>query len=44
MANAPKYLWGETLLASAYLYNRTPYSALAFKTPYKVFYKEKPYI
>jgi transposase InsO family protein len=44
MANAPKYLWGEALLASVYLYNRTPHSALAFKTPYEVFHKEKPYI
>jgi transposase InsO family protein len=24
MANAPKYLWGEALLASTYLYNRNP--------------------
>jgi transposase InsO family protein len=44
MVNTPRYLWGEALLASVYLYNRTPYSSLGYKTPYKIFYKEKPYI
>jgi len=35
-SNAPKYLWGEALQAIVYIYNRTPYSALGFKTPYEV--------
>jgi hypothetical protein len=35
MVNTPRYLWGEALLASVYLYNRTPYSSLGYKTPIK---------
>ena len=40
-SNAPKYLWGEALLAIVYIYNRTPHSALGFKTPYELAYKIK---
>lgn len=38
----PKYLWGEALESMAYIYNRTPHSALGFKTPYELKYKSKP--
>ena len=43
-SNVLKYLWGEALLAIVYIYNRTPYSALRFKTPYKQKNKTKPNI
>ena len=43
-SNAPKYLWGEAILATVYIYNRTPHSTLNFKTPYEIKYNEKPNI
>jgi len=36
-----QYLWGEALLSAVYLYNRTSYRSLEFKTPYEI-YKGKP--
>jgi hypothetical protein len=41
-ANLPSYLWGEALTASVYIYNRTPHSAIEFKTPYEMKFKNKP--
>jgi hypothetical protein len=41
-SKAPNYLWGEALLAATYLYNRTPHSALGFRTPYELYYNIKP--
>ena len=41
-ANLPRYLWGEALLASVYIYNRTPHSSLQFKTPFEVKNNQKP--
>lgn len=38
----PKNLWGEALEAMAYIYNRTPHSALGFKTPYELKHRSKP--
>ena len=43
-SNAPKYLQGEAILAIIYIYNRTPYNALNFKTLYEIKYNEKPNI
>ena len=37
-------MWGEALLASVYLYNRTPHSSINYKTPYELKNKEKPNI
>lgn len=34
----PNYLWGEALLAAAYLYNRTPHKSLGYKTPFEIYY------
>ena len=39
-----KYLSGKVLLAAVYIYNRTPYTALKFKSPFEIYYKNKPYI
>src|SRR3954465_9962850 len=41
-ANLPRYLWGEAAEAAVYLYNRTPHSALEFKTPFELKYQTKP--
>lgn len=38
---ASKY-WGEALIASVYLYNRTPHSAIDYKTPFEARYNKKP--
>ena len=38
----PKYLWRETLLTAAFLYNKTPHSALNFKTPFEAKTNKKP--
>jgi hypothetical protein len=43
-ANLPQYLWGEAILTAVYLYNRTPHSAISYKTPYEIMYKRKPNI
>ena len=34
-ASLPNYFWGEVLLASVFLYNRTPHTALKGVTPYE---------
>ena len=34
-AGLPNYFWGEVLLASVFLYNRTPHTALKGVTPYE---------
>ena len=41
-ANLPLYLWGEALLAVVYIYNRTPHSAISYKTPYEMKNNTKP--
>jgi hypothetical protein len=41
-SNTTKELWPEALLASTYIYNRTPHSALGYKTPYEERYNTKP--
>ena len=43
-SNAPMYLQGKAVLAIVYIYNRTPYSSLGFKTLYEVTYNIKPNI
>lgn len=43
-ANMPKRFWGDAILASAYLINRTPTPLLQGKTPYeKLFHKAPNY-
>ena len=37
-----KYLWGEAVSIVVYLYNRTLYSQLQFKTPYEALHNTKP--
>ena len=39
--NLPKYLWGEAVSTAVYLYNRTLYSQISFKTPYFALYNIK---
>lgn len=41
-AGLPRKFWGEALLSSVYLYNRTPNSSLNFVTPYMAKYNKKP--
>lgn len=41
-ANIPTYWWGEALEAAVYLYNRTPHSAIGFKTPFEAKTGQKP--
>ena len=41
-AKAPTILWGESLLTSNYLHNRTPLQSLDGKTPYELVYHIKP--
>ena len=43
-AKLSKLFWAEALIAAVYLYNRTPHSALNYKTPYEVRYNKKPKI
>jgi len=43
-ANLPRYLWGEAILATTFLYNQTPHLALGFKTPFKSKNNRKPVI
>lgn len=43
-SKSPRFLWGEAIEASTYLYNRTPHSSLDFKTPYESRFGEKPNI
>ena len=43
-ANLPRYFWGEALLAAAFLYNRTPHSALEGITPFEAKNSRKPVI
>ena len=38
----PKYLWGEAVLTTTYLINRTPNKVLNFETPFDVFHKIYP--
>lgn len=41
-AEMPKSLWGEAILTAVYLTNRSPTSAIEHKTPYELWYGEKP--
>ena len=41
-AGLPNYFWGEALLASVFLYNRTPHTALKGVTPYEKKTSVKP--
>ena len=41
-AKLPKMYWGEAVLAAQYLYNRTPHSAIGYKTPYELKTGTKP--
>lgn len=41
-SNAPIYLWGEAIMASVYLYNRTPHKSIQYMTPYELYYNRKP--
>lgn len=41
-SNLPKFLWGEALLATVYIYNRTPNSSIDYKTPYELKTGTKP--
>jgi hypothetical protein len=41
-SNLPKKYWGEAATAANYIYNRTPHSAIEFKTPYEAKYGTKP--
>jgi hypothetical protein len=43
-ANLAKKYWGEALIASVYLYNRTPHKGIDYKTPYELRYGDKPNI
>lgn len=38
----PAYLWGETVEAVCWIYNRSPHAALDLLTPYEVFYGKPP--
>jgi hypothetical protein len=40
----PKWTWGEALLCSTYLYNRTPHSTIKWQTPFQQFYGRIPSI
>jgi hypothetical protein len=40
-SNLAKKYWGEAITASVYLYNRTPHSAIDYKTPYELKYGKK---
>ena len=44
MVKLSLYLWGEVLLAVTYLYNIIPYKFIGFKSLYKLYYNEEPYI
>ena len=41
-ANLTLEFWGECVLATTYLINRTPSSILGGKTPYEILFKIKP--
>ena len=41
-SNLAKKYWGEAITAAVYLYNRTPHSAIDYKTPYELKYGKKP--
>lgn len=42
-SNLPRYLWGEALYAAAYVYNRTPHSALeGYISPYQARFRLAP--
>ena len=41
-AKLAKQFWAEALISAVYLYNRTPHSALDYKSPYEVRYNKKP--
>ena len=41
-ANLPRKFWGDALMASVYIYNRTPHSALNYKTPFEAKNGRKP--
>lgn len=41
-SEASKELWGEAILTAAYLTNRSPTSALKDKTPYEMWFGERP--
>ncbi|KAF8573208.1 hypothetical protein K439DRAFT_1376090 [Ramaria rubella] len=40
--NFPPKLWGEILLSTAYLKDRTPTKSLKHKTPYEAYYGKRP--
>ena len=41
-ANLPRKFWGDALMASVYIYNRTPHTALKYKTPFEAKNNRKP--
>jgi transposase InsO family protein len=41
-ANMPKSFWAEAVCAAVYLRNRAPTSTLQGKTPYEIWFNEKP--
>jgi len=40
----PKTLWAEVLATATYIYNRSPHSAIGFRTPFEQYYKKIPHI
>jgi hypothetical protein len=38
----PTGFWGQAVQAACFIYNRTPHSAIAYRTPYEMFYKKLP--
>jgi len=42
LAKAPLRLWGEATQAAVYIYNRTPHSAILYKTPHELLHKNAP--
>jgi transposase InsO family protein len=43
-ANMSAYWWVQAARYFTYIYNRTPHSALQWKTPYEVFYHRQPHL
>lgn len=41
-AKLPKMFWGEAIITTNYLQNRSPIKALNDKTPYEVWMERKP--
>ena len=42
LKDLPKPLWAEAIAWSVYTKNRIPHSTISFKTPYEIFYGQKP--